>query len=107
MISLSQFHSQHTLAMSFIVGPVMIIELAAGAWLIMHKADFFSMTHILCVTALWALTFLVSVPLHNKLAAGYDPQVIKSLITTNWPRTVIWTFKALLTSFWALRMFKL
>ena len=102
-----QFHSQHTMAMGYLVGPVMVIELAAGAWLLMHKTDVFSVTHFICVIALWALTFFVSVPLHNKLALGHDLQIIKSLIHTNWPRTILWTSKALLTSFWAFRIIKI
>lgn len=101
-----QFHSQHTMAMGLIVGPVMVIELVAGLWLLMNKAEFFSVSYFIMVATLWALTFFVSVPLHNKLAQGYDLQVIQNLISTNWPRTIIWTAKAILTSVWSIRIFQ-
>lgn len=84
-----QFHTQHTMAMGLIAGPVMVIELMVAMWLLTMKTDVFSVTHLVLVIALWALTFLVSVPLHNKLAQGYDLQIITSLIKTNWPRTIL------------------
>lgn len=102
-----QFHAQHTMAMGYLVGPVMVIELVAGSWLLLNKIDFFSVTQFLMVVALWILTFFISVPLHNKLAVGFDLATIKALIHTNWPRTILWTLKALLTSFWAFRMIKI
>lgn len=101
-----QFHAQHTMTMGYIVGPMMVIELTTGLWLLMNKADIFSVTHFALVIVLWALTFFVSVPLHNKLTQGYDPLVINRLINTNWPRTIIWTAKALFTSVWALRIMR-
>lgn len=94
-----QFHSQHTQVMGLLVGPVMVIELLAGLWLSMTVTTKYTLVHLFLVVCLWLLTFFISVPLHNKLASGYDASVIQSLIKTNWPRTILWTFKACLTTF--------
>lgn len=102
----TQFHSRHTMAMGFVAGPAMVIELISAFWLLTHTADVFSITHLTFVALLWVSTFLISVPLHNQLAAAHDVKVIQKLIITNWPRTVLWTAKALLTFFWALKILK-
>lgn len=38
-----------------------------------------------------AVTVLVSVPQHELLAAGFDPGAHRTLLTTNWLRTLAWT----------------
>ena len=42
----------------------------------------------------WLHTGVVAVPLHNKLAQGYDPASIQRLVRTNWVRTTAWTLRA-------------
>lgn len=100
-----QFHNQHTSAMGLIVGPIMVIELLASIWLLNAEANMFSISNLIIVLGLWLLTFFVSVPLHNKLAVEQDFSVIQKLILTNWPRTVLWTLRALLSSYLTLRHF--
>lgn len=105
--SFQQFHSQHTTAMSFIVGPVMVIELLTSVWLLHDETNLSNLTNVIFVISLWLLTFLVSVPLHNKLALGHDPAVLQSLVQTNWPRTVLWTLRAVWSSYLTLTSFKI
>lgn len=38
-----------------------------------------------------AVTLFISVPQHELLAAGFDPAAHRSLVTTNWLRTLAWT----------------
>lgn len=49
---------------------------------------------LLVVLAIWGCTFFLSVPLHAVLGKGKDAAVIRRLVNTNWPRTVLWTAKA-------------
>ena len=37
-----------------------------------------------------AVTVLSSVPLHTRLAGGYDDAVARRLVATNWLRTAAW-----------------
>jgi hypothetical protein len=41
-------------------------------------------------------TFAVQVPLHARLAAGFDPQAHRRLVLTNWWRTAAWSLRSLL-----------
>ena len=49
----------------------------------------------LAVLALiWVSTFAVQVPLHARLASGFDRAVWHRLVVTNWLRTLAWTVRA-------------
>jgi len=98
--SFQKFHLKHTSTMGLIVGPVMAIELVATTYLLKYEVSLISTLNLFCVLSLWLLTFFVSVPLHNALSSGQDILIIQRLIQSNWPRTILWTFKALLLSYW-------
>jgi hypothetical protein len=98
----AEAHQRHSSLMGVLVGPVMILELLAGLWLLSEKMDFFSSTNFTMIALLWFFTFYVSVPLHNQLSAGFRIDVIQKLIATNWPRTILWTAKLGLISCWLL-----
>lgn len=95
-----QFCTKHTSSMGLLVGPVMILELLSAVALTVLKIDVFSITNLILNIVLWGLTFLVSVPWHNRLASGYDAFCIERLVLTNWPRTLLWTAKAALMVYW-------
>ena len=97
--SFQQFHSQHTAVMGLIVGPAMVVELLTALWLLNYETNLFNLANATIILALWLLTFLVSVPLHNKLAQGHDLAIIQNLIQTNWPRTILWTVRAGLSGY--------
>jgi hypothetical protein len=49
----------------------------------------------LALTAvIWISTFAVQVPLHRKLADGFDVHTHRVLVRSNWIRTVAWTMRA-------------
>lgn len=93
-VEFEKFHSQK---ITYIVLPLMIVELITSAYLVylnpLHAVLHFN---LLCVLIVWTTTFLFSVPCHNQLMNGKDQKVINSLVKTNWPRTVFWTFKTLI-----------
>jgi hypothetical protein len=45
-----------------------------------------------------ASTFLVQVPLHERLSAGWDAAAHQRLVASNWVRTVLWTVRAVLVA---------
>jgi hypothetical protein len=91
-----EFHAQHSRRTTFLVLVPMLVELATAFALSWEKRE----TSFLLLTALtlltWALTFLVSVPLHNRLSRGKDLALISKLVRSNWPRTLTWTLKLIL-----------
>ena len=48
--------------------------------------------------AIHASTFLVQVPLHEQLSAGWDAAAHQRLVASNWVRTVLWTARAILVA---------
>lgn len=44
----------------------------------------------------WVVTAIVQIPLHTTLSAGFQEALIKSLVDSNWWRTLIWTLQGIL-----------
>lgn len=94
------FHRHHTRSISFIVLPLMLMELGLGAVLVWQSnLDWKYIIALIIVGLIWASTFLIQVPDHNALGEGKDDLLIDRLVKTNWIRTVLWTAKALWLSF--------
>jgi hypothetical protein len=91
----SLFHGFHSRRITWIVFPVMTLELVTAAVLVFRHRDLFWTLNGAGVALLWASTAFLSVPLHNRLAAGTSTQVIEKLVLTNWPRTLLWTIRAI------------
>ena len=92
------FHAAHTQRMSYVVLAPMVLELGLAAWLawagrgaLPGSAGWWSLALVLFV---WAVTFFISVPFHNRLTQGYDYIAIDGLVRTNWLRTLAWTARA-------------
>jgi len=94
------FEASHRTLTSYVVMPVMLTELVSGLWLLWQQPTR-TLLHVeLGLLALiWATTFLVSVPLHERLSAGYDEAAAKRLVATNWPRCWLWTARAAMVFF--------
>ena len=88
-----EFHSFHSSKITYIVAPVMALELLTAFALCWLSQAVYIWNFIL-VLVLWALTGFVSVPLHNSLAGNYDLKKVNQLVNTNWFRTAIWTFRS-------------
>ncbi|MDQ8187002.1 hypothetical protein [Pelagicoccus sp. SDUM812002] len=88
-----QRHRRYTRAMGFIAAPLMIAQLSATSTLLFDSpTDLFRLLHFTLVAFTWITTFLVSVPLHNKLhMGGRRQEIISKLVSTNWARTAAWT----------------
>lgn len=86
----------HLSRMGMLVGPPMMTELATAgflAWSLRSPVWYFGLALLICI---WISTFLVQVPLHNRLACGFDFRTHSALVRSNWLRTVLWTFRAVL-----------
>lgn len=98
----SEFHQKHSNRMSILVGPVMVLELLTGLFLVLKSPDpFVSMltwVNLVLVILTWLSTFLISVPIHNRLAKYANQKDIQNLIKTNWLRTILWSAKAVVLS---------
>ena len=97
------YEARHTRGMTWIVLPPMLVELVTAIGLVVlvsqgtsHPAVlplWMTWTGLGLVLFLWAVTFVVSVPQHTKLADGFDPRAYRLLVDTNWLRTTAWTLR--------------
>lgn len=90
------FHQQHSTRISWLVMAPMVLELGLAGWLAwaapeLGAARWWQLGLVLLV---WASTFFITVPCHNRLGQGYDYVAIDGLVRTNWPRTLAWTFRS-------------
>ena len=82
-----------------VVGPMLLEAFTAVTLLGLHPAMLLSPWHLaagLLLAAIWFSTFLWQVPIHQRLAAGFDEYLIRRLVRTNWLRTWAWTARAAL-----------
>jgi hypothetical protein len=42
---------------------------------------------------IWASTALVQAPLHGRLVSGFDAEIHRRLVRSNWVRTLAWGFR--------------
>ncbi|MDP1662146.1 MAG: hypothetical protein Q8L55_09550 [Phycisphaerales bacterium] len=94
------YEREHQRRTTLVVAPVMLIELATAATLCFRTtaADrTLALTGAALLAVIWASTWLLQVPLHNRLSTGYQPLLIRRLATSNWLRTAAWTARALIT----------
>lgn len=89
-------HQRHTLQISPIVIPGMLLQMAGTAWLaLLPEVSFgIKLLHIALCLGSVGPTLLVSGPIHGRLSDGKDAELIEKLIRTNKPRTLVWTCQA-------------
>lgn len=94
------YHAAHARRISWIVAPLMGVELLSTGWLVVFRPEELPATAVWVGAALvafvWGVTAVVQVPQHARLARGRDPAVLRSLVRLNWLRTLAWTARAAL-----------
>ena len=91
-------HSFHSRRISLLVIPLMLLELISAGVLVVvyHENTFltwFAWVNLLSILLIWISTFLLSVPLHVELSQGYNAKTLSKLVTSNWPRTILWSIR--------------
>jgi hypothetical protein len=95
----ARYHAAHTRGMGWVVGAPMVAELALAGWLAWAAYSVWgtgvALGQLALVLVVWAVTFFVAVPFHNRLeAGGYYYIALDGLVRTNWLRTLAWTARA-------------
>ena len=95
---LIEWHKKYTVAISYIVIPLMLSQLAIALQQIIINFDVFTSMYLLLILCNWGITFLIFVPLHAKISKGaYNNATLKKLVDYNWLRVVIWTATVVLS----------
>jgi hypothetical protein len=94
------YEEEHQRLTTWVVGPLMLVELLTAGWLLLIRPEeiqfWIVLTGSLLLVLIWCMTFFIQVPQHVKLSSGYQPDVLRYLVTTNWWRTVLWTTRGFL-----------
>ena len=94
------YHAVYTRSITAVVLPAMVTELGASGLLALGRPAWPSppllWAGFACALLTWAVTFFVSVPLHDALGRGFDAEAIRRLVATNWLRALLWTAHALI-----------
>ena len=89
--NLKIWHTKYTMAITIVVLPLM------SGQLITNAIDVFALNHLsiikfILVLLTWLTTFIIFVPLHNKINRSVKPSAIaQQLVNKNWIRTTLWT----------------
>ena len=94
------YQQSHERRTTLAVAPAMFVELGCAAWLALQTPDnvtsWLAWLGFVLVVLLWLSTALLQVPCHKKLGQGFDVDVHRKLVTTNWLRTVLWSVRGVI-----------
>ena len=95
----SEYHRKYVNNISFIVAPVMLIELLTLFLIAYFSKDFLIIKSLILLLVIWLTTFFIMIPSHNRISKSFNKKEIISLINYNWVRTILWSLKLLLIIF--------
>ena len=88
------YHARHTRQITWIVAPLMTAELFTAALLVVRGArEPWLLASFAPLAFNWLATWRVQIPLHNRLAAGFDVEAHRRLVASNWWRTAAWSIR--------------
>lgn len=103
----SLYEAEHQRLTTFVVAPLMLVELLTAAALIWFAPKALPMsligTNAALIALIWASTFFWQVPLHVQLAEQFSETAHSQLVNSNWLRTIAWSVRAGIV----MRMFQL
>ncbi len=95
-----RYQQRHQTNITYIVGPVMLIELATAVLMVWYPMDSIGQLSIYLglglVVLIWSSTAFIQVPCHEKLVLGFDPAAYQWLVQSNWIRTIAWTVRSVI-----------
>ena len=104
----ARYEIEHSRLITPIVAPMMLIEIATSAGLLVTAPAGIPRWAILAgfvaVLGIWLSTAFIQVPCHSRLANGFNEQDYRRLVNSNWIRTVLWTARGILMAYLARRL---
>lgn len=92
-VKFQHFHMQR---ISFIVVPVMILELLSAFILVYYIPSNLLTLCLIILLVIWLITFVFFTKLHQSLLDGYDKKIVDKLVRINWSRTVLWSLRLII-----------
>jgi hypothetical protein len=98
-----EYERQHQRRTTWVVAPLMLVEVITAVGLIVlldrdlawsAPSMILAALGLVMLLAVWLSTFFLQVPRHARLERGFDGVVHRSLVRSNWVRTVLWSARA-------------
>ena len=91
-----QYAAEHQRRTAWVVGLPMLVEGITTLWLFFNPIDgrLLPLLGGLLLLKIHLSTIFLQIPLHKKLSQGYEREVVRKLVATNWVRTIGWTIRA-------------
>lgn len=103
-----EYQMLHMRRTAWLVGVIMPVELITGIWLVLGGVDsvpyWLPVAGMVLLGAIWLSTALWQAPLHGVLSKGFEPDVHRRLVISNWFRTTLWTMRGALVLVMLLRL---
>lgn len=99
MEGFAAYEADHQARITWIVGPLMLLELASAVALAAGLRPegvplWMPLAGLGLLGVIWLSTAFLQVPLHTTLGGGFDADAHTRLVATNWVRTVAWSLRA-------------
>lgn len=90
--SLHNWHSVYTPRITAIVGPLMMLQVLVSSIRLFTEMNWVSVVYVGLVFSVWLITFLVFIPIHERIQRGeYHSVHLQKLVKLNWIRTALWS----------------
>lgn len=97
------YHTHHARLTGWVVAVPMLLELGTAGLLAANPpigiSSIQAVIGLVLVILLWVSTAFVQVPRHGILGNGYDADAHRTLVISNWFRTILWTLRSCLVCF--------
>ena len=88
------YEQAHTVRTGWVVMPAMIAELATAIWIFAEaagdQAQGVALSGLILLAFIWTSTAVFQAPAHGRLVLGFDNEVHRWLVRSNWIRTFAW-----------------
>ena len=91
-----EFQHFHMQRISFIVVPVMILELFSAFMLVYYLRSNLLTICLIILLFIWLITFVFFTKLHQSLLDGYNKTIVDKLVKMNWSRTILWSLRLII-----------
>ena len=106
--SFAIYETIHCQITTLVVGPPMIVEALTAILLVYQRPKeitaWLAVLGFFLVAIIWLATLIYSIPNHAVLSSGFDKRAYQDLCDFNWIRTIAWSLRTLLLSFWLYKM---
>ena len=96
--SFPAYERRHQYLTTWVVGPLMIVELATAIvllWLRPAGVPFTLLAAgVVLLAIIWVSTWQLQVPQHRALARAFTAELQQKLVRGNWWRTIAWSLRA-------------